>query len=166
MYKSTWLRKLSEIQTGLNSSCSDATIRIFSKHLPWLFEHSFVIYADVFVCQFSTSAFVTISSELLDTFLFLLTSLNTPMSQSLLSLVDFACFQLSGNDSKGSISIAVMGYKIDISQIPSDTTNKFWGEFTLKIKSSNIKFKQISWTNFPWSVCSANSNTMFLNFGD
>lgn len=166
VYKSTWLRKYSEIQTGLNSSCSDATIKIFSKHLPWLFEHSFVIYADVLVCQFSTSAFVTISSELLDTFLFLLTSLNAPMSQSLLSLVDFACFQSSGNYSQGSISIAVVGYKIDISQIPSDTTNKFWGEFTFKIKSSNIKFKQISWTNFPWSVCSANSNTMFSNFGD
>lgn len=84
---------------GLTHLVSDATIKIFSKHLPFLKTH-FVMYADVLICQFSTSVYVNIFSELLDTFLFLLTSLNIPTSQSLLSLVDFASLQFSGNDPK------------------------------------------------------------------
>lgn len=73
---------------GLTHLVSDATIKIFSKQFPFL-KTLFVMYADVLICQFSTSVYLTIFSELLDTFLFLLTSLNISTSRSLLSLVDF-----------------------------------------------------------------------------
>lgn len=147
---------------GLTHPVSDATINIFSKHLSDTLKTVFVMYADVLICQFSNSVYVTISSELLGTFLFLLTSLYTPMSQSLLSLVDFVCFQFSGNDPKDSLFYCSDG--LQTCYIPNSI--KFWGDFTLKTKGSNTKSKQIPWTNFPWSVCCANSNITFSNLGD
>lgn len=105
--------------------------------------------------------------QLLGTFLFLLISLHTPVSQPLLSLVvGFACFQFSRKDQKDSLLYCPDGQQTWY--VPNSTIyckQMLWA-FSLKNKGNNTKFKQIYWTNFPWSFCCAHSNQMFSNLGD